>query len=115
MQNHGITCQYTVRACPQQNGVTERPNQTIQEHVTVMLQESYHHRMALRQYTGETATCYSQECRKANLSIFLGSSWKGNAAKENQRHLLSQDISFPRRFSGNCWKILAKYKIQNNS
>jgi transposase InsO family protein len=39
-QHHGITRQYTVRARPQQNGVAERANRTIQEHVTAMLQES---------------------------------------------------------------------------
>jgi transposase InsO family protein len=37
---HGITRQYTVRARPQQNGVAERANRTIQEHVVAMLNES---------------------------------------------------------------------------
>ena len=40
MLDHGITRQYTVRARPQQNGVAERANRTIQEHVVAMLQES---------------------------------------------------------------------------
>ena len=38
--DNGITCQYTVRACPQQNGVAERANRTIEEHITAMLAES---------------------------------------------------------------------------
>ena len=38
---HGITTQYTVRARPQQNGVAERANCTIQEHVIAMLEESH--------------------------------------------------------------------------
>ena len=37
---HGITRQYTVQVCPQQNGIAERANQTIQEHVIAMLNES---------------------------------------------------------------------------
>ena len=41
MLNHGITCQYTVRAHPQQNGVAEQANWTIEEHVTAMLAESH--------------------------------------------------------------------------
>ena len=40
MLNHGITRQYTVRARPQQNGVAERVNRTIEEHITAMLAES---------------------------------------------------------------------------
>jgi transposase InsO family protein len=40
MLEHGITRQYTVRARPQQNGVAERANRTIQEHVVAMLEES---------------------------------------------------------------------------
>ena len=40
MLEHGITRQYTVRARPQQNGVAEGANQTIQEHVVAMLNES---------------------------------------------------------------------------
>ena len=40
MLDHGITCQYTVRARPQQNGVAERANRTIEEHVIAMLEES---------------------------------------------------------------------------
>ena len=40
MLEHGITHQYTVRARPQQNGIAERANQTIQEHVIAMLNES---------------------------------------------------------------------------
>ena len=40
MLEHGITRQYTVRARPQQNGVAERANRTIQEHVVAMLAES---------------------------------------------------------------------------
>ena len=38
--DHGITRQYTVRARPQQNGVAERANRTIEEHVIAMLEES---------------------------------------------------------------------------
>ena len=38
--DNGITCQHTVRACPQQNGVAERANRTIEEHVVAMLHES---------------------------------------------------------------------------
>ena len=38
--DNGITRQYTVRACPQQNGMAERANRTIEEHVIAMLQES---------------------------------------------------------------------------
>ena len=40
MLDHGITRQYTVRARPQQNGVAERANRTIEEHVIAMLEES---------------------------------------------------------------------------
>jgi transposase InsO family protein len=40
MLDHGITRQYTVRARPQQNGVAERANRTIEEHVVAMLKES---------------------------------------------------------------------------
>ena len=40
MLDHGITRQYTVRARPQQNGVAERANRTIEEHVVAMLEES---------------------------------------------------------------------------
>src|SRR5277367_1602716 len=40
MLDHGITRQYTARARPQQNGVVERANRTIQEHVVAMLEES---------------------------------------------------------------------------
>ena len=40
MLDHGITRQYTVRARPQQNGVAERANRTIEEHVVAMLAES---------------------------------------------------------------------------
>ena len=40
MLEHGITRQYTVRARPQQNGVAERANRTIEEHVVAMLAES---------------------------------------------------------------------------
>ena len=40
MLEHGITRQYTVRARPQQNGVAEHANRTIEEHVTAMLSES---------------------------------------------------------------------------
>ena len=32
---NGITRQYTVRARPQQNGMAERTNRTIQEHVKI--------------------------------------------------------------------------------
>jgi len=38
--DNGITRQYTVRARPQQNGVAERANRTIEEHVVAMLEES---------------------------------------------------------------------------
>ena len=38
---HGITSQYTVCLRPQQNGVTKHMNQTIQEHVVAMLEESH--------------------------------------------------------------------------
>jgi hypothetical protein len=41
MLDHGITRQYTVRARPQQNGVAERANRTIEEHVIAMLEESH--------------------------------------------------------------------------
>src|SRR6202789_3814860 len=40
MLDHGITRQYTLRARPQQNGVAERANRTIEEHVAAMLAES---------------------------------------------------------------------------
>jgi len=40
MLDNGITRQYTARARPQQNGVAERANRTIQEHVVAMLDES---------------------------------------------------------------------------
>ena len=40
MLENGITRQYTVRARPQQNGVAERANRTIEEHVVAMLEES---------------------------------------------------------------------------
>ena len=40
MLDNGITHQYTVHACPQQNGVAERANRTIEEHVIAMLEES---------------------------------------------------------------------------
>ena len=40
MLEHGITHQYTVCAHPQQNGVAKWANQTIQEHVVAMLDES---------------------------------------------------------------------------
>jgi len=40
MLDNGITRQYTVRARPQQNGVAERANRTIEEHVIAMLDES---------------------------------------------------------------------------
>src|ERR1700679_3880994 len=40
MLDHGITRQYTVRARPQQNGVAERANRTIEEDVVAMLAES---------------------------------------------------------------------------
>jgi len=36
----GIQRQHTVRACPQQNGVAERANCVLSEHITAMLQES---------------------------------------------------------------------------
>ena len=38
--DNGITRQLTVRARPQQNGVAERANRTIEEHVIAMLEES---------------------------------------------------------------------------
>ena len=40
MGNSSNNNKYTVRACPQQNGVAERANRTIEEHVTAMLSES---------------------------------------------------------------------------
>jgi GAG-pre-integrase domain len=40
MLEHEITRQYTVQVRPQQNGIAERANQTIQEHVVAMLNKS---------------------------------------------------------------------------
>ena len=54
MLDHGITCQYTARARPQQNGVAERANPTIQEHVVAMLKESG----LPPSFLGQAATAY---------------------------------------------------------
>ena len=51
---HGLTSQYTVHARPQQNGVAERANRTIQEHVVAMLEESHLPPLFL----GEAVTAY---------------------------------------------------------
>jgi transposase InsO family protein len=40
LRKHGIVVRKIVRNCPQQNGVAERANHTIEEHTTSMLEQA---------------------------------------------------------------------------